>query len=112
MDIGFCSPDIDLNINGPADWMGYAAGKAWVYRRSGAYQTAAPPPGQGVPYGAAYGAGDFVSAARRSGTELEFFVNNASQGVITLPPPGIPDNVVGCAGVCNPNDGITLSAVA
>jgi len=100
MDVGFCTPDINLNIVGPKDWMGFAAGKAWIYRASGEYQTAAPPPGQGVPYGAAFGEGDVVTAIRRSGTQIEFLLNNASQGIITLPPPGIPANVVGCADAC------------
>ena len=100
VDVGFCTPDINLDIAGPADWMGYAAGKAWVYRASGAYRTAAPPPGQGVPYGAAFGRGDFVTAVRHSGSQIEFLLNGASQGNISLPPPGIPADVVGCAGVC------------
>ena len=102
MDIGFCTPDIDLNIQGPTDWMGFAVGQAWVYRASGAYRTGAPPPGQGVPYGAAYGNGDTVTAIWRSTSQLEFLLNNVSQGVITLPPPGIPSSVVGCAGLCDP----------
>jgi hypothetical protein len=53
-----------------------------------------------VPYGAAFGEGDVVTAIRRSGTQIEFLLNNASQGIITLPPPGIPANVVGCADAC------------
>ena len=112
VDIGFCTPDIPLDFAGPGDWMGYAAGKAWLYRASGLYQTAAPPPGQGVPYGAAYGAGDTVSAILHSATQLEFLLNGASQGVVTLPAPGIPVGVVGCAGVCSPGSSAaaTLSA--
>ena len=101
VDIGFCTPGINLNIAGPADWMGYAAGQAWIYRASGAYQTAAPPPGQGVPYGAAFGRGDFVTAVRHSGSQIEFLLNGASQGLVSLPPPGIPADVVGCVGVCD-----------
>ncbi len=85
--------------------MGYSTGKAWIYRASGAYQTAAPPPGQGVAYGAPFGRGDFVTAIRHSSTQLEFLLNGASQGVITLPPPGVPAGVVGCADVCDLGDG-------
>jgi len=101
VDIGFCTPDIALNFAGPGEWMGYAAGHAWLYRASGLYQTAAPPPGQGVPYGAPYGAGDIVTAIRRSSTQLEFLLNGASQGLVALPAPGIPAGVVGCAGECS-----------
>lgn len=113
IDIGFCTPDVPLNIAGPSDWLGFKAGKAWIYRSSGAYHTAAPPPGQGVPYGAAFGEGDFVTAIRRSSTQIEFLVNNASQGMIALPG-GIPEGVVGCAALCYPDNGAaaTLSAVA
>jgi hypothetical protein len=101
VDIGFCAPDIPLDFAGPGDWMGFAAGKAWLYRASGQYRTAAAPPGQGVPYGAPFGAGDVVTAIRHSATQIEFLLNGASQGLVALPAPGIPAGVVGCAGVCN-----------
>jgi hypothetical protein len=78
--------------------MGYAACKAWIYRASGNYQTAALPPAHNVPYGAAYGQGDIITAIRHSDTQIEFLLNGESQGVIELPRPG---NVVGCADVCN-----------
>ena len=112
VDIGFCTPDIPLSLAGPGEWMGYAAGKAWVYRASGLYQTAAPPPGQGVPYGAAYGAGDTVTAILHTSALIEFLLNGVSQGVVALPAPGIPAGTVGCAGVCSPGSGAaaTLSA--
>jgi len=108
IDIGFCTPDISLNINGPTDWMGYATGKAWVYRASGLYRTAAPPPEQGVPYGLPFGEGDVITMIRLSGSQIEFLLNNASQGIISLPD-GIPANVIGCAGICAPGSAATLS---
>ena len=92
LDIGFCTPDINLNINAPTDWMDWATGQAWLYCASGLYQTASPPPGQGVPWG---------SLRRRPcrhvhqapANEIEFLLDGESQGMIALPPPGIP---LGC----------------
>jgi hypothetical protein len=113
VDIGFCLPGINLNISGPSDWMGYQSGMAWIYRASGAYQTAAPPPGQGIAYGAAYGMNDIVTATRLSDTQIEFVLNGVSQGVITLGSPGIPATVVGCADVCSLSGSYdTLSTVS
>ena len=47
-DIGFCSPSVD--VEGP--WLGFQAGKAWVYRAAGGLFKAAAndaPTGQGKP---------------------------------------------------------------
>ena len=87
--------------------MGYGEGKACIYRASGNYQTAALPPAHDVPYGAAYGQGDTITAIRHSDTQIEFLLNGESQGVIKLPPPGMPANVVGCVGVCNLGGGFS-----
>ena len=76
--------------------MGYGEGKACIYRASGNYQTAALPPAHDVPYGASYGQGDTITAIRHSDTQIEFLLNGESQGVIELPPPGMPE----CGGMC------------
>ena len=99
VDIGFCLPGAPLDIAGPLDWLGFKRGAAWLFRKSGLYRTAEEG-GADVLYGRAYDRGDTVTALRRSGAEIEFFVNGEPQGAIALPPPGIPDSVVGCVSMC------------
>ena len=100
VDIGFCLPGAPLDVAGPLDWLGFRRGEAWLFRKSGMYRTSGEGRAEGVLYGRAYGRGDAVTALRRSGTAIEFLVNGETQGVITLPLPGIPDNVVGCVSMC------------
>ena len=102
IDIGWCSPDV--NVNGTT-WMGWQHGMAWVYRSSGLFKDAsgnhAPPPGsQGSKYGLPYGQpGDNVTAIRHNSSAVEFLLNGISQGVVTVAVP-IPEDAVGCAGGC------------
>ena len=101
VDVGFCLPTIPTNITGPTHWMGWQPGQAWVYRASGLYKTASPPPDQGRPYGVPFGAGNNITAILHSATELEFLVDGVSQGAVMLPAPGVPASAVGCVGVCS-----------
>ena len=95
------SPSISWqNISGGEDWLGYQSGKAWVYRSGGQYRTAAPPPGQGVPYGAGYSSGDNITAIIHNATTLEFLKNSATQGLVHLQV-ALPPDVIGCASMCN-----------
>ena len=99
--VGWCSPTIAWqNISGGNDWIGWQAGQAWVYRSGGQYHTAAPPPGQGVAYGAGYASGDNITAIQHNTTTLEFLKNGISQGRIHLQVP-LPSGAVGCASMCN-----------
>lgn len=75
-------------------------------------------PGEGVRYGAGFGAGQKVTATRhlpqhQEKETIEFAVDGASQGLLTMPL-GLPEDVVGCVGVCNINSlsAVTVTAVA
>ena len=75
-------------------------------------------PGQGMAYGSRFGGGQNITATRhvpqhQGKEQLEFAVNGVSQGLLTMPL-DLPDDVVGCVGVCNINSPVpmTVSAVA
>lgn len=108
IDIGWCSPGIDLS---GSTWMGWQRGNAWVYRGSnGNFMAANGSHSQGIPYGTAFGPGSNVTAVRHSNTSLEFFVDGRSNGRIALPAAeAVPEDAVPCAGAC---DSIAMGLVA
>merc|ERR1712137_218087 len=79
--------------------MGFQAGQAWIYRASGLYRTADNTSNMGVAYGSSYRDGANVTAIQHNASTLEFLLDGKSQGLIQLPTP-MPDDVVGCVGVC------------
>ena len=78
-------------------------------------------PGQGVPYGKPYKAGDTLTAVRHIARStaapfqeeetLEFKVNGVSQGMLKMPEL-LPDDVVGCVGSCVGAETVTATAPA
>eukprot|EP01052_Picozoa_sp_SAG31_P008435 SAG31_NODE_426_length_15814_cov_25.737066_7_plen_1209_part_00 len=100
VDIGWCTPDIELSGK---PWMGYQKGKAWVYRgMQGNFKAANGIQDQGQPYSIGFAPGSNVTAMRHNATLLEFFLNGQSRGLIHLPLSEIvPAHVVPCAGVCS-----------
>ena len=100
-DVGFCSPSIKLaNYSNGADWVGWQAGQAWIYRNSGLYKTASPQRDQGRKFGRKWDAGDNVTAIQHDPKTLEFLVNGLTQGLIHLDTP-LPADAVGCTDVCD-----------
>ena len=78
-DVGFCSPSIKLaNYSNGADWVGWLAGRAWIYRNSGLYKTASPQRDQGRKFGRNWDAGDNVTAIQHDPKTLEFLVNGVT----------------------------------
>eukprot|EP00039_Didymoeca_costata_P032679 m.38843 g.38843 ORF g.38843 m.38843 type:complete len:1028 (+) comp9481_c0_seq1:155-3238(+) len=101
VDVGFCDTGIDMSGK---TWMGWQAGKAWVYRHSGLFKTAnghpAPPADQGVTYGSGFNTGDNVTGVIHNQSALEFLLNGVSQGFAPLDGVNLPADVVPCVGGC------------
>ena len=119
VDVGVCDPGIPLGLSGSdrTNWMGTqtnpktGAPLAWIYRASGLFRVANASFATGVPYGKPMPSGDVhnVSVILHSPTQIEFELNGASQGVITLAPgQAIPVDAVGCVGMC---DGVGVAAL-
>ena len=75
-------------------------------------------PGQGIGYGGGFGGGQNITATRhlpqhQEKETVEFAVDGVGLGLLTMPL-DLPDDVVGCIGVCNVNSGasVTVTAVA
>jgi hypothetical protein len=103
VDVGWCTPDIDLN---GTTWMGWQKGKAWVYRgETGNFKVADGIQDQGTKYGPAFGPEATITALRHSPTTLEFFLNGRSNGLAEIPPENaIPEEAIPCAGSCSAID--------
>ena len=75
-------------------------------------------PGQGIKYGVGFGSGTTIIAIRhlpqhQEAETLEFLVNGTSHSRLTMPL-DLPDDVVGCIGLCAPGavNSASITAVA
>eukprot|EP00912_Choanoflagellata_sp_UC4_P002359 UC4_evm4s1483 len=101
LDIGFCDPHVDLSGK---EWLGWQENKAWVYRANGLFKDANGGKSindQGTKYGSNFGSGSNVTVLRHSDSEIEFLLDNISQGRINLSVP-LPQEALGCISSCNP----------
>jgi galactosylceramidase len=111
VDVGFCTPGVDVSGH---TWLGWQGGKAWLYRgEGGQFKGDASTTSQGEPYGAMFGAGANVTAIRHNATALEFLLDGASQGVVAQGAgSALPAGAVPCVSACVPLAAGLASGVA
>ncbi len=103
-DVGLCASDADV---ASGSWIGWQAGKSWLYRAGGHFKTdsggnstACPFEQCGEPYGQPWGDLANITTIVHSSTVIEFLLDGRSQGKRTLVAP-LPPGVVGCVTACS-----------